>query len=395
MSRSLFFALLFFVASVSSVSLCSSLSTFESAQLPRRGFPPRIDVDSNRTAGELLSRGEINLVFIKNFKCASSTASGIARNIGDRRGYHATRNRWNFKHEPGVWADHTPAIRLAPHLSRLQLADYFLLSFVRDPLQKCLSFFYMTNNEMLTSETATPEQIDAALIKRLCGRCTTAHTHYLNMQYSDEDDITTHEQIDAILAAYNLVGVVERFDESLIVLKHLLGLSYWDILYISAKIAGDPVMRSGYAERPKYEERPAVKAYIENQWKAATQLEYYLVARANTVLDELVRGIPTFEVDLLAFKKLERLVYSECYSEVNTTDCLHRDNGCGISCFDRIEQRFTGSSPIRPPSKQYDGARSHRRQVVHTALVLASFILLGFVFFYDRLRSVPFIGPLL
>ena len=52
--------------------------------------------------------------------------------------------------------------------------------------------------------------------------------NYIKMH--DDDDI------DTTIIKYNFIGITERYNESLILLKHELGLEWEDLLYVSKKV---------------------------------------------------------------------------------------------------------------------------------------------------------------
>ncbi len=57
------------------------------------------------------------------------------------------------------------------------------------------------------------------------------------------------------MSLYHFIGVAERFDESLVVMKHLFNLTMSDILYVSSKVSGQDGLPS---HKPFEEEKPKV-----------------------------------------------------------------------------------------------------------------------------------------
>eukprot|EP00750_Incisomonas_marina_P026989 INCI6067.2.p1 GENE.INCI6067.2~~INCI6067.2.p1 ORF type:complete len:183 (-),score=24.20 INCI6067.2:317-865(-) len=73
-----------------------------------------------------------------------------------------------------------------------------------------------------------------------------------------------------VLGYYHFVGVTERFDESLVALKWLLGLELRDILHISAKRPGMRDDRNNPVRShpgPENEADPVIRKYLQTEFQ--------------------------------------------------------------------------------------------------------------------------------
>lgn len=125
---------------------------------------------------------------------------------------------------------------------------------------------------------------------------------------------------------YDFVGVVERFDESLVVLQLLLGLETSDILYFA--VNRKEQWRKARVSRKKYECRdsfdwevdiytePYIRAYLTKSeaWYANNYADYLLYNAASQSLDRTIEkiGKEYFEEALAKFRALMKRAEEEC-----------------------------------------------------------------------------------
>ena len=148
-----------------------------------------------------------NLVYIKIPKTAGSTTSGCIRRIAAHNGLAGVHNESWIVNEPGVSANHHSYRRLIFGIEALR-KPAFIFTMVRDPLSRCLSEFYHF-------EFAKRRAVNSAAnkIKALEG-CRDAAFHYLAPRGS--------VSIVDLIPIYDLIGVTELFDESIVLLAHRL-----------------------------------------------------------------------------------------------------------------------------------------------------------------------------
>ena len=156
-----------------------------------------------------------NLMFIKVTKCASSTTGGVARRIAAKHGLSGVSEaRW-VRPEPGVWAYHGEL-----HTKWGAMASFehptVLWSFIRDPVSRCLSSFYH-----LRASRAHVTLTDAHKIDFL-NDCHDFMYRYLSPHQVQQGTQPLESPQDLVDSVYSFIGLVERYDESLVLLAHLL-----------------------------------------------------------------------------------------------------------------------------------------------------------------------------
>lgn len=164
-------------------------------------------------------------------------------------------------------------------------------------------------------------------------------------------------EINGVVNEYDFVGVVERYDESLVVLAMLLHLPLADILYFSSKGKGGLVVRQGKGtlcrKSKSFAMDEGTRRYIESPlFERRIESDSLLYRAMNTSLDltidKLGRG--AVESNVLQFQQAQEMIAARCPGKVkmpcseegapplppHETDCLTRDWGCGFDCLDEI-----------------------------------------------------------
>ena len=157
------------------------------------------------------------------------------------------------------------------------------------------------------------------------------------------------QHVQNILQGYDFMVVVERMDESLVMLQLLLGAEPGDMLSVDSKVPGD------YHYFPKKETcvqiakshvSPIVKQYLNSEpWYTQNYGDYLLLAAANRSLDLTIDawGRPQFETALTEYRRLKKrasetcsnITVFECSSdgvvqfEMAKDNCYKKDQGCG------------------------------------------------------------------
>ena len=178
-----------------------------------------------------------------------------------------------------------------------------------------------------------------------------------------------------ILDDYNFIGVTERMDESLVVLKLLLNLELGDILYLSAKQNGSYDAGGGFKNKkgcvliqPSVVS-PGMEKFLydhNSKWQSdIVKWDKMLYQAVNQSLDLTIDrlGRPMFEETLSAFRSARDVAIRECrdvavpcslrpVAENGTevverlpeemTSCLWKDSGCGATCLDKVADRMFG-----------------------------------------------------
>lgn len=165
-----------------------------------------------------------------------------------------------------------------------------------------------------------------------------------------------HNQIvQDILDQYNFIAITERMDESLVVMKMLMGLDFEDILYMSAKTHGS--FTSGSATSPCIYITPSfisdgMKEFFASEyWKQYMAVDNLLYAAAKKSLDNTIDALGRSEVErqLQIFKEAQAYTQKACkdrtiyrcnskgqFVGANNSTCYMWDIGCGFDCLNEV-----------------------------------------------------------
>ena len=168
-----------------------------------------------------------------------------------------------------------------------------------------------------------------------------------------------------LLSSLHFIGIIERFDESLVVLRRLLGLSWVDILYYDDSSSESllhhdlrqKVCVMAHPARPEDSEQvfvpmDQVDVAVVAQWKHRHNRDWQLWELANQLLDATIdaMGRQDIEQDLARFRSLrEDVVDKKCPRRVVyactvqgeraavESTCLQDTNvGCADRCIGRL-----------------------------------------------------------
>lgn len=296
-----------------------------------------------------IDNGEYNLLFIKLHKCSSSTASGILRRIAAHHhmgGYDIGKYSRVILPEPLLWVNSSSYSEVRKQ-SGILSKKIFLVSWVRNPHERCLSEFYhfyasRSSHEKEHQATVT----DDAKMQYLSNKCTNKLHDFL-----DPHSSTTRTDAETWISIYQFIGLTERFEESALVLAYKLQLSLCDILYIKSKDSssqtfddrGFPVVK----HMKLSEESKELKAFINGTFLKNNALDYVLYNLVDSRLNKDIalineRENNLFDAWLQIFKKYLKIAESTCMpntaqtSLMNATECYFNDNGCGYKCLDNL-----------------------------------------------------------
>ena len=152
--------------------------------------------------------------------------------------------------EPFVWANHNPATQLYQLLisnSKKTARPSFLFTFVRDPLQRCISEYY---HFQVTRKGAS--ESDANVVAFLRSKAP-------NFIYDYIRPTADHLLPTQLFDYYDHIGVVERFDESLVILAEKLRLPLKDVLYMTSKNSSSSNGQRSHQHQPT----PGVRQSLE------------------------------------------------------------------------------------------------------------------------------------
>ena len=325
-----------------------------------------------------LSRQYSGLLFAKMVKTGSSTMAGIAMRIARSVG----RRHLNPPMECQNFVEHEFSY------SRLQRFrdkhSSFLFTVVRRPESRALSnyYFHILGHE---NRSLSPSQLVQYLEANKNHQTVQLRDYYEQEHdpFSNSSPVerlklynaaflngllpqfqSTKEQImflkRYIIDQYDFIAVMERIEESLVVLKLLLGLKHSDIIGFSAKSSGGWSINWG----PNGEEKPCflipkrpnvlpaeVQKYLDGGEFERENLDFLLYEAGNRSLDLTIEslGKPLVYKELKEHHRLSRLVSEACKDEnffpcsqsghhqhQSETNCYAYDLGCGHLCIDRF-----------------------------------------------------------
>ena len=154
---------------------------------------------------------------------------------------------------------------------------------------------------------------------------------------------------------YDFMVIVERFDECIVLMQLLLGLETSDIMYLSAKKA-DMYHRMGKKKCIKIRKSfisPTITNFLSSkEWQTKNYGDFLLIEAVSQSIDLTIENIgrKRFDKAYDIFQDLKKRTVKECedkaifpcsaigqFQEESTSNCYHKDGGCGFPCFDAMK----------------------------------------------------------
>ncbi|KAG7336768.1 galactose-3-O-sulfotransferase [Nitzschia inconspicua] len=340
------------------------------------------------------------LLYVKTPKAASSTMAGITLRIAHRHGKDIPQEEVqesSSSSDKKVSHERIPETTINPCNSRQYHGlsyDYidrnhtqsFLFATIRDPAQRAISdvFYRRSNQQLEYNETQILETLQEGVFL-LSHRLTHIKVQgyqlaYLTMREKEEDnhdvddddkdeeepsiDVsqlsreTTKQHIADVLNEYDFLLLVERMDESLVVLQFLLDLDTDDLLHIYSKSAGNYAMlivkETCHRIQPPIVSDTTMRYLSSSDWHNRHYGDYLLHAAINASLDRTIadigperfqKALATFRQRMvLAQERCQAHAYFPCSSsgenqlKLSEESCYNRDWGCGYPCLDRLSE---------------------------------------------------------
>jgi hypothetical protein len=274
---------------------------------------------------------ERNLVYVKIPKTGSTTVAFIAKQIAELHGIHGfdfdfDNSPWitdGKNEEPGVWCDHSDYRILEPKVAALQM-DTFKFTFLREPTRRIMSEFQFLVMDKVQADNnfeclhRGPNSIFTKSEKnrgvnacRLPRPSTENEIRDRLKEYIEETcSDCEHDYIktkDGKANALDFIGITERFNESLIVLKEMLGLDYASILYLYANDTPQDWDGKGSKELPQ--------GFVDMvKGMLSESKDFALYERANRDLDDKIASISDFQEKKDAFEEMLQRARDTCDS---------------------------------------------------------------------------------
>jgi hypothetical protein len=314
------------------------------------------------------------LMLSKIFKAASSTAAGVTLRIAHRAAKRLGQHDDDDAQKPCLsYYGHDFSLRNA-HSSR-DPSTSFLWATVRAPHSRANSayFFFQYNSgtshlDFLSKtlgdqlrQMRKREQSKANRLQDGRGELKGGKAGLDNSIVSNDRRKLAFEYIqEQVLQWYDFIAVVERWEESMVVMKLLLNedLEYADLVVLKAKGSGSwshpKLDRSECLYVPKSTTSPDIEEYLQTTYRQNNP-DYLLYAAVNRSLDLTIDllGRQLVEDGVRQFLKLQALAQEKCLAtaifpcHANGTfqpgfeeDCYGEDWGCGHRCVDKVLDEY-------------------------------------------------------
>ncbi|KAG7348152.1 galactose-3-O-sulfotransferase [Nitzschia inconspicua] len=179
-----------------------------------------------------------------------------------------------------------------------------------------------------------------------------------------ESDLSLAFLNEAVLQQYNFIGLVERFDESLAVMKILWNLDLGDLIVLSAKKSGGyddgrfrnsctKIVKPGdYGQNSKeFKVLQRIQQYLWTDFRS-DNLDFALYQAVNKSLDKTIAELGKLRVEqtVQQLRRMRGRVETKCQSsavfpcsqngtqqmEKSAKNCYWYDSGCAFQCVDQV-----------------------------------------------------------
>lgn len=304
------------------------------------------------------------LLYVKVPKSASSTTAAVVRRISHNHDNCDFQNR----HVQGA----------GRYYGNRNRKKSFLLGSVRDPASRAMSriFFHHVSchhNKPTDSNVLTwlkDDDIQFGCVSSgqggfqlrymTLGKIPSWSAWSRNAPTKVINTTQIYANVKKVIDDYDFMVVVERMDESLVVLQMLLGIDIGDILTLDSKNQGMYTYgpAQGCFENVKTKVSPRVKEYLSSDsWFAQNYGDYLLYAVATASLDKTIESLGRDRVEMAVtdYRRLKAAINEKCKSSAifpcspqgevqvkeSLTSCYQGDQGCGYHCVDETIQSLT------------------------------------------------------
>lgn len=245
----------------------------------------------------------VQLLHLHGFKCAGSTFAWSLERATQGGLLYVESPRPNQRLAWQRIRDHVQALEEKPaaitsHLATLPPQDQLArlkVAFVRDPLQRIISAFRF---ETTTQNKHGDLSFEAYLKRHSRGALANYQTRHLSPQEEKDWDRrkgwSARPELIRLKRPDLFVGVVERYDASIVVLEHRL-----ESLGIRLDLAYPQPMNT---TRQQAADEIVIERLPSQLVLDATELDERLYQRACALLEQNIRLIPDFEARLEAFR---------------------------------------------------------------------------------------------
>jgi hypothetical protein len=291
----------------------------------------------------------IGLIYVKIPKTGSSTCAGIniriASKVGEKVRGLDKENRpkrcgHTYRHGREVLLNRRP-----PNI---------LWTLLRDPAKRAISEFYH-----LQVSRRGVEPAETKLIDHLESKKSFQFNYIVDTSVPTALNVTTKNPFEHIreyvMDAYDFIGLLERKEESLALMKILWGLEIEDLIVLSAKQAGG-YDGGGFDNTCVKIQKPEnltnnVQRFLTSDFPRGN-LDYALYAIVNRSLDKTIDylGRDRVQEEVQRIRAIQAIAEQKCQGktifpcssdgtrqvERSQRSCYWKDLGCGHKCVDRV-----------------------------------------------------------
>ena len=327
----------------------------------------------------------VNIVYIKNIKCASETLTQMLYRFGTSRNlsFVLPRTRkiylgWPYQIEKGYYVLEPPPFNLlvdhvvfnATAFAAIMPQDTVYITSLREPFSHLKSMFNYYALAKVTNLTNQQEPFRTYLTDmtkyeaiykspeaskyRYCipsGLSMTRDLMSFNLGLQTGWDTTqrilpTRQSIEAFISSiqsrFSLVLIVEYFNESLILMRRLLRWTWRDIIFVPQNVGN-------YTKYRLYDGEDLALRKIYEDW---SQFDHALYAHFNATLWRkiAVEG-DDFTAEVATFTQTLNKVRGFCKEIMPSVEALRKNAGNSVDAKKRIEDVFF----LQLPGNRWDG----------------------------------------
>merc|ERR1719483_994133 len=154
-------------------------------------------------------------------------------------------------------------------------------------------FFFQTAKEQTRKNSNRSLEDFEDKVQYFLKFCTDNSYNYIRAQ--------NNQDMDEIIQQYDFIGLTERFNESMVILKHLLGVPWRDVLYIPSKIVGASGTKL-HLHKPSYaNSSQELKEFVENVWREKNK-DFLLYDKAVVEFQKKAKNIPNFQEEVRKYE---------------------------------------------------------------------------------------------
>lgn len=341
----------------------------------RRAFPkwthpfPCGPLETERVMQQPRRPATEGLLYVKELEASTVEMSSIMARLARKMGQRQKQTNLDVDDQKNTTANVCTTRMLSQRAMRYRERipeKSFLWSVVREPVSRLVAKYYhfgLADKRRGSSLTTTTAKFKSFLINNL-GQDYGYYFKSLNInRRMDPGDKKHQADTRELLESYDFLGVSERMEETLAVLKIILNLEIQDVLYLPIPKATattsenadyyDIWGKAGCRVVLKPEIPLELKEWFHSEdFEALVEADVMFYKAVNASLDKTIAELGRDLVDktVKQIQQAQKLAEKECQhvrfpcapnGEVqNETDCLFGNIGCGYKCLDELDDKL-------------------------------------------------------